>query len=145
MTTLAMSHDPYNEAVRRCFAKPRHAGDLQEHYPDTVSAEARESGTGCRVRLAVQLNGDVLVRFRYRVFGCPHLIAAAECCASRFEGRPAAGLRDFSVNELMRSLKVPVEKTGRMLLLEDALQRLSNAIQVAQGGGCESDAGNHLR
>ncbi|MEX2495157.1 MAG: iron-sulfur cluster assembly scaffold protein [Woeseia sp.] len=123
-----MSRNPYNEAVRRYFANPRHAGDLQARYPDRLTAEALESQAGCRVALGVELEGQILRRIRYRVFGCPHLIAAAESSACRFEGHRAEKLRDFSVAQLMRELEVPIEKTGRMLLLEDAVKRLSSAI-----------------
>jgi NifU-like protein involved in Fe-S cluster formation len=108
----------YNETVRRHFAAAAHAGDLEAGYARVCKAEASESDTGCRVILAAALSPDGarIETMRYRVFGCPHLIAAAEAHCAWFEGRPVAALHEFPVRELVSQLGVPVEKTGRMLL-----------------------------
>lgn len=119
----------YNATVRRHFANPAHAGDLQTGYARTFKAEAFESDAGCRVVLALAEDGGKLQTMRFRVFGCPHLIAAAEAVCAGFEGRPVAALREFAVQELMLSLDVPVEKTGRLLLLEDAVAALARLVQ----------------
>jgi NifU-like protein involved in Fe-S cluster formation len=123
-----MSAEPYNDTVRRHFANPGHAGDLQAGYPDPVSAGATESGAGAGVTLAAEVDGDILRRLRYRVYGCPHLIAAAEELCERLEGRPVDALQDVPVAQLMELLEVPVQKTGRLLLLEDAANALARRI-----------------
>jgi NifU-like protein involved in Fe-S cluster formation len=120
--------EPYNDTVRRHFANPAHAGDLQEGYPRPVSAHASGSEEGLRVLLAAQIDGGIVSRLRYRVFGCPHLIAAAEELCTRLEGGPADALQDVPVAQLMELLEVPVGKTGRLLLLEDAAHALHQAI-----------------
>lgn len=119
-----MSPEPYNDTVRRHFASPAHAGDLRAGYPRVVSADASASEGGPRVLLAAQIDGNVISRMRYRVFGCPHLIAAAEELCARFEGGTVDALQDVPVAQLMELLEVPVEKTGRLLLLEDAANAL---------------------
>ncbi len=122
---------PYNEQVRALFAAPTHATELPinagRHHEVRVSASA--SGPQLQLRAAVK-NGDLLA-LRFRVFGCPHLIAATEACCARFEGGPVNQLRDFSVSELMTTLGVPVEKTGRILLLEDAIRALLSRLDEA--------------
>jgi len=123
-----MSMEPYNDAVRRRFENPRHAGDPDARYPAAVIAEVSESDAGCRVRLAAEMDGNEIHRLRFRVFGCPHLIAAAEELCSRFQGKAPQALQDVPVAQLMELLEVPVEKTGRMLLLEDAAHSLARAI-----------------
>ena len=122
-----VSAEPYNDTVRRHFANPAHAGDLQAGYPQVVSVDVSGSEAGPRVLLAAQIDRNVVSRLRYRVFGCPHLIAAAEELCSRLEGAPADALQDVPVAELMELLEVPVEKTGRLLLLEDAANALHEA------------------
>jgi NifU-like protein involved in Fe-S cluster formation len=120
--------EPYNDTVRRHFANPSHAGDLQEGYPRPVRAHACGSEDGLRVLLAAQIDGGIVSHLRYRVFGCPHLIAAAEEFCARLEGGPVGALQDVPVTQLMELLEVPVEKTGRLLLLEDAANALHQAI-----------------
>lgn len=116
----------YNEAVRRRFANPAHAGDLPPGYA-AASAQAGHSA-GLRVRFAAIAEGGVVTALRFRAFGCPHLIAAAEAACEAFEGRPPAALREFSAASLMEQLAVPIEKTGRILLVEDALHGLAEAL-----------------
>ena len=120
-----VSAEPYNDTVRRHFAHPAHAGDLQGGYPHVVTADVSESEAGLRVVLAAHLDGNIISRLRYRVFGCPHLIAAAEELCARFEGETLDALQDVPVTRLMELLEVPVEKTGRLLLLEDAANVLA--------------------
>lgn len=111
----------YSGRVRRHFARPRHAGDA-----DGPSAAAARGDT--QVVLSAQTDGERLAAVRFRVRGCPHTIAAAEEACRAFEGRPAAALREFPVAEIMQNLEIPVEKTGLILLLEDAAEALHRAI-----------------
>jgi NifU-like protein involved in Fe-S cluster formation len=130
-----MSTEPYNDAVRRRFENPLHAGDADARYPAVVTAEVSESDAGFQVRLAAEMDDNEIRRLRFRVFGCPHLIAAAEELCSRFEGRLPQALQDVPVTQLMELLEVPVEKTGRMLLLEDAAHSLARAILAGEPSG----------
>jgi NifU-like protein involved in Fe-S cluster formation len=118
-----MSADPYGDSVRALFANPSHAGCLE----DAVSVQIDDQGV--RLCLCAQHeNGDVSA-LRFRAWGCPHVIAAAEAFCSKYEGRQIAELLDFSASGLMQSLPVPVEKTGRILVLEDAVRALGNSLR----------------
>jgi hypothetical protein len=87
------------------------------------------------VLLIAEMEGVQMRRLRFRAFGCPHLIAAAEELCSRCEGGPPGALQDVPVAHLMELLQVPVEKTGRMLLLEDAAHSLARAILAGEPSG----------
>ena len=118
-----MSADPYGKRVRALFAEPAHAGCLQ----DAVSVQIDDQG----VRLclcAKQENGEVRA-LRFRAWGCPHMIAAAEAFCRDYEGRQIVDLLEFSATGLMQSLPVPVEKTGRILVLEDAVRALGTSLR----------------
>lgn len=123
-----MSAEAYSERVRALFFEAAHGGDLPAGggsaagSPITVHAE--EGGAGARIVLTGITDGDTLKTLRYRVFGCPHLVAAAEQSCERFEGGPVEAIRAFSVPELRAELGIPIEKTGRLLLLQDALNAL---------------------
>ncbi len=117
-----MSADPYTAPVRALFADTAHSGDL----PGGVAVVAEAQGV--RVRLTAAVRGGRLAGLRFRAFGCPHLIAACELFCRTLEGRAAAGLDGFSLAGIMRDLSVPVEKTGRILVLEDAVRMLRESI-----------------
>lgn len=116
--------DPYNETVRDLFFAAEHAGTLSRDYALMLHASAAASACGPRVLLAVGIADDVVAEMRFHVWGCPHLIAAAEVLCQEREHGAIAGLSVFALPELMAQLAVPVEKTGRILLLEDALKSL---------------------
>ncbi len=110
--------DPYSDEVRRLFDAPAHAGLLDS------ACRVQSDGQGVTVELSMQLDGESMTILRFRAYGCPHLIAAAEAFCRAYEGRAVTELAGFSAVELMDSLPVPVEKTGRILVLEDAVRLL---------------------
>lgn len=137
-----MAPEPYNDAVRHRFENPLHAGDPDARYPFVVTAEYSRSDAGFKVRLGAEMDGGKIRRLRFRAFGCPHLIAAAEELCRRIEGGPAEALQDVPVTQLMEQLDVPVEKTGRILLLEDAAHALGRAILTGEPSGALHDRRN---
>jgi len=124
--------DPYNEEVRRRFETPVHAGDVEGEYPEVLVADVSESAKGARLVLAAGVDDGVLAEIRFRAFGCPHLVAAAELVCSELENGPVEGLAAIRANRLMERLDVPVGKSGRLFLVEDALRKLH-----LQTGGTE--------
>jgi NifU-like protein involved in Fe-S cluster formation len=119
-----MSTDPYSAKVRELFASPAHGGDLA----DAVVAETAQQGIRLRLS-AIHANGRIEA-LRFRAYGCPHVIAACELFCQAFEGRPVTALNDFQVADIMGDLSVPVEKTGRILVLEDAVRLLGDGISA---------------
>jgi len=115
---------PYNAQVRALFQDAGHVADAAAGKGRRYKAQASESAAGAQVVLMAIVSEGILAALRFRVFGCPHLIAAAELTCERFEGEMVNRLQDFSVSDLMETLGVPVEKTGRILLLEDAVRAL---------------------
>ncbi len=117
-----MSTDPYSARVRELFANPAHAGQLA-NAPGVLVEDQ-----GVRVALSAQVAAGQIDTLRFQVWGCPHVIAAAEVFCTNVEGKTVADLLEFSVSGLMQSLSVPVEKTGRILVIEDAVRSLAQAI-----------------
>ena len=116
-----MSTDPYSAQVRELFDAPEHAGRLD----GALHVESDEQGV--RVSLFATVEDGRLAALRFLAWGCPHVIAAAEALCAAYEGRPVRDLLEFSANDLMQSLSVPVEKTGRILVIEDAARSLGSA------------------
>lgn len=122
-----MSTDPYSTEVRALFDDPAHAGVIDGGYSASVDDQ------GVRIELSAGIEDGALVALRFRAWGCPHVIAAAEAFCRDFEGREAATLLEFSSSGLMQSLTVPVEKSGRILVLEDAVRSLGNVVRESLG------------
>jgi len=120
-----MSADIYSDRVRELFAAADFAGTIA----DGVSVQLEDQGV--RVELSCRCDGERISDLKYRVWGCPHLIAAAEAFCTGYRGQQVAHFLDFSASGLMQTLAVPVEKTGRILVLEDAVRSLGAAVRDA--------------
>ncbi|MBT8089297.1 MAG: iron-sulfur cluster assembly scaffold protein [Gammaproteobacteria bacterium] len=120
-----MSDESYSRLVREHFANTEHAGDLA----GAVAINADEQGI--RLKLSATVKKGHIQALRFRAWGCPHVIAACEWFCSRYEGQPGESLSGFQASDIMCNLSVPVEKTGRILVLEDAVRSLGQRI----GGG----------
>jgi NifU-like protein involved in Fe-S cluster formation len=120
--------------VRELFAGPDHAGDLEK-----ADLRVQIEEQGVRIGLAADIDGDIISGLRFRAWGCPHLIAAAEAFCREFEGRPVSALQAFSAAEIMQTLPVPREKLGRILVLEDAVRSLGQSARVSPDSGKDTD------
>lgn len=118
-----MSADPYSATVRALFAHPAHAGQLESGQSVLVA------GQDVSVELSALAVGERVTELRFRAWGCPHVIAAAESACAQFENATISELLEFSAVDLIQELAVPVEKTGRILVLEDAVRALGQALR----------------
>jgi NifU-like protein involved in Fe-S cluster formation len=121
-----VSPDPYNALVRECFANTLHAGDARD------GASAYFNDQGLRIRLSACIENDTIAELRFRAWGCPHVLAAAEYFCRKYQERPVADLEQFNTAQIMDDLAVPIEKTGRILVLEDTVRSLRAAISDRQ-------------
>jgi len=125
----------YNELTRRHFDAPARVGSLAG--PGCFRGSAGSPSQGTWVQFDVQVAPGSLIRAaRFVAFGCPHVIAACSLIADRAEGRCAAPCLPESVGVLRERLGVPVEKLGRLLLVEDAWVAALRA--AVRGCGIES-------
>ena len=118
-----MSADPYSGEVRRLFTAPKHSGDLA----DAESVYVAEQDV--RLQLSGLAENGRISALRFRVWGCPHVIAAAEAVCTSLEGQAVAELDSYSTADVMQNLPVPVEKTGRILVIEDAVRSLGQRFR----------------
>jgi cysteine desulfurase len=86
--------------------------------------EAGAKRLGTWVRFAVQLDGDFVIDASVQVYGCPHTVAACQLVADGLRGKPFSR-SSLGTAELWRQeVGAPVEKLGRILIIEDALTQL---------------------
>lgn len=91
----------------------------------TAEAGAVELGTWIRVRL--QVSGDTVKDARVQAYGCPHTLAVIRWLQERLPGRTRATLVPGDPREWARLHRVPTEKLGRLLVIEDALRNCLTA------------------
>jgi cysteine desulfurase len=87
-----------------------------------VSGEGGGPQQAAWVRLELQVVGDTVKDARFRALGCPHTLDVAAWLCERLRGRGRGDLMPGTPEEWAHARAVPVEKLGRLLLLEDAVR-----------------------
>ncbi|MGA2397862.1 MAG: iron-sulfur cluster assembly scaffold protein [Steroidobacteraceae bacterium] len=112
----------YNELTRRYFEHPARIGALEGSDCYRGAAGSPSAGTWVQfdVRLAPPGAEPRVREARFLAFGCPHVIAAAALVAEQAEGGTPEPRLPQSVHTLRERLEAPVEKLGRLFVVEDA-------------------------
>lgn len=113
--------DTLSGATREAFEALAHAGALPDGA-DVVRGEAGREATGTRVRFSLRVAQDRVVEARFQAYGCPHTLAVASWIAGALPGRLRADLSPGTPADWARHFDVPIEKFGRLLVIEDALR-----------------------
>jgi NifU-like protein involved in Fe-S cluster formation len=108
----------YNEATLHYFRTAETAGVLSGPGTWRGAAGARERGTW--VQFDVLIGEGVIRDARFLAFGCPHTLAVSAWVAEQAVGRDVCAALPESVQDLSERFAVPVEKRGRLLIIEDA-------------------------
>jgi NifU-like protein involved in Fe-S cluster formation len=118
----------YSELTLRYFETAPGAGVLTGHDVHRGSAGSRAHGAW--VQFEVQVDAGLIQVARFLAFGCPHTIAVSAWVAEQGVGRLLTAALPQSVQELSDRFAVPVEKRGRLLIIEDAwVAALTSALQ----------------
>jgi len=127
----------YNNLTLRHFESPGNAGILAGAAVRRGAGGSRAQGTWVQfdVELAPR-NGVLSIEaVRFLAYGCPHVIAVADWVAGRAVGGPAQPALPESVHALRARFDMPVEKLGRLLIIEDAWIAAVSASQGREVGG----------
>ena len=118
----------YSELTLHYFETAAHAGVLTGADVYRGAAGSRAQGTW--VQFDLQVSGGIIQAARFLAFGCPHTIAVSAWVAERAVGQAARAALPESVQALSERFAVPVEKRGRLLIIEDAwLAAVGGALQ----------------
>ena len=122
----------YNDLTRNYFESAANAGELMGPGVFRGAAGNREEGTWVQFDLRIK-NGAVS-EARFLAFACPHTIAVAAWLAEQAVGGRLQPMLPESVQALRDRFAVPVEKMGRLLIIEDAwLAAVLPAIDYREG------------
>ncbi|HEY4339368.1 MAG TPA: iron-sulfur cluster assembly scaffold protein [Steroidobacteraceae bacterium] len=116
-----MQGETLSPLVEELFSRLEGAGSLAAGAGTVLVGEAGRHGDEAWVRLHLRVHADTVIEARFQVLGCPHTLATASWLAMRLTGRERAVAQPGSPQAWAQALQVPVEKLGRLLLIEDAL------------------------
>ena len=119
----------YSSEVRRRFRAPARAGELPPDAGDVVEGTAEDRSLNVWVRFQVQHERQTIRQVRFRAFGCPHTLAAADWAAEWLEGRAVDALTAVDWSDAA-ALGVPRDKAGKLLRVEDALASCKASINA---------------
>ena len=105
----------YSDSVKDYFNRPAVKPGEQ------VSGESGSLEQGVWLRFGMDAEAGQLRNVGFRAFACPHIIAACQRVAELLEGAPTEALAAIDTASLQQEFEIPVEKTGKLLILKDAL------------------------
>ncbi len=130
-----MSGWPYSALVAQHFAQPANLGPLAGNPENMFTGLAGDRSVGTQIEFQALIPAGTIDEIAFRAFGCPHSIAACSLATERLTGQPAEALMKLAPGDLARALDVPVEKAGRLLLVQDALHQCFIAWDNRRLGG----------
>jgi cysteine desulfurase len=101
-------------------ARPASPGAAGEWWLGEAGAER----LGAWVRFLLRVEDGVIREARAQVYGCPHTAAACNLLRARLPGRDLAAPSVGTPQEWLEIVHGSIEKLGRMLIIEDALNAL---------------------
>jgi hypothetical protein len=114
--------DTLSPEVRRLFESLPGAGGFPPEAGEEIVGVAGSEAAGARVCVRLLVCGDSVKDARFQAWGCPHTLAAAAWITAQLPGRSRESLVPGTPAEWRERLGVPVEKLGRLLLIEDSLR-----------------------
>ncbi|MEJ2604157.1 MAG: hypothetical protein P8172_12860 [Gammaproteobacteria bacterium] len=118
----------YGPEVLTLFREARHSGTV----PGGACGYARGRSGVVEVVFSATMADGRISAMRYGALGCPWVIAACEWACREAEHRPLRRLAEFDAASLTGVLSAPAEKTGSLLVVEDAIAALRANLERAE-------------
>jgi len=127
--------DALPSRVRAEFARLDRAGPLPPGLGVICQGRGGNRADGTEVCFLLRLVDGRITAARFLAYGCPYTLAVCNWLAGQLEGDVAVAGRLGSPEHWARELGVPLERLGRLLIIEDALRE---ALQGAAEHGISS-------
>jgi hypothetical protein len=97
------------------------SGTKTEAATATLTGEAGGPGQETWVRFHLTVEKGIVKAARFKAYGCPHTVEVASWLTRQLPGRTRQDGAPGTPADWAATLAVPVEKLGRLLVIEDAL------------------------
>ena len=121
--------DPVSPLARKYFDELPYAGVLTPDRDGTaakgirvVHGEAGSIAEGTWVRFQLRIADGSVKAALFQAWGCPHTLAVTAWLTGQLPGRSMMDLVPGTPSAWLQALNVPMEKLGRLLVVEDALR-----------------------
>jgi NifU-like protein involved in Fe-S cluster formation len=108
----------YSEITRHYFESTGNVGELKG--PGVFRGAAGNHAQGTWVQFDLAVHAGSVAAAKFLAFGCPHTIAVSAWLTEQAVGRQLPPRLPEDVQSLRERFAVPVEKMGRLLIIEDA-------------------------
>jgi NifU-like protein involved in Fe-S cluster formation len=112
----------YSGEVRQRFETAAYNVRLPGGAQERFAGGAGAVGRGVRVEFEAWARAGRIVKCGFRVYGCPHVIAAASWVAEHAEGRLVGDTGWLDPRRIAELLEAPPHKLGNLLVVEDAFR-----------------------
>jgi hypothetical protein len=117
---------PASEDVEVTGSSPARVSGARTHAPgakgtSTLTGEAGGPGQETWVRFHLTVEDGIVKAARFKAYGCPHTLKVMGWLSQRLTGRAWDSGVPGSPTSWAEAQSVPVEKLGRLLVVEDAL------------------------
>jgi len=113
--------DSLSPLARRYFNTLPGAGAMAPG-PGVVQGTAGSPAHEAWLRFHLQTEGAIVKAALFQAWGCPHTLAVSAWLTGQLPGRSMTDLVPGTPSAWLEALEVPVEKLGRLLVVEDALR-----------------------
>ncbi|CEK11222.1 iron-sulfur cluster assembly scaffold protein [Legionella hackeliae] len=120
----------YNELVEHCFFSPEHVGTVDKSEPLTVYYRSGEAGRGDVFDFYLQCNEQGLIlKARFKAYGNPYLVAAAELVCKQLEGNNIDEHPQFDYSWLVEQLEIPRTRYPVALQIDDGYREIVKTMK----------------
>ncbi len=97
--------------------------------PGAFRGAAGNRNQGTWVQFDLEVRGEAISAARFLAFACPHTIAASAWVVEQAIGLAVGAGLPANMQELSERFAVPIEKRGRLLIIEDAWEAAMRAAR----------------
>lgn len=123
------------DAIRRHFESLAGAGRLEGGPGRVVSGQAGGRAQGVEVRFDWRVEGERILEARFLAYGCPYTLATCDWLVAQLAGRRREAPWPGDPEAWARALAIPLERLGRLLVVEDALRATLRAWSAMPRSG----------
>ncbi|OCH99102.1 hypothetical protein A8135_08875 [Legionella jamestowniensis] len=125
----------YNDLLEGCFFSPQHVGVIDLTEPLSVYYRGGEPGRGDVFDFYLQCDRQGLIlKARFKAYGNPYLVAAAELVCRRLEGNNIQEHPQFDYLWLVNQLEIPRTRYPVALQIEDGYQEVVKRMKLKLKG-----------